>query len=110
MGHGRRDAALLLALLVAPGCVTAPVPHGSPVAPPSAPADPAPPPGWTRPQRVIPWNHYRLAPPGEHDYEYDPERGEYRFPQEERNGRPDVFVPEVLPEPRCPEEYEPAAL
>jgi hypothetical protein len=106
---GCKDAALVVVLFAAPGCVTAPVPHGSPVAPPSAPADPTPA-GWTRPpQRVIPWIHYRLAPPEEHDYEYDPERGEYRFPQEKRNGRPDVFVPERVPEPRCAEEYEPSS-
>lgn len=95
--------ACLVVLLFAPGCMTTPVPHDLPVAPPAvAPADPTPQ-GWTRPQRVVPWNHYRLGPPEERDYEYDPERGEYRFPQEKRNGRPDVFVPEVPRERRCPE-------
>lgn len=102
----RRELAWLVWVLFTPACATVPVPHDLPVAAPAAAADPTPH-GWTRPpQRVIPWGRYPLAPPGEEpDYEYDPERGEYRFPQEKRNGRPDVHVPEVPREPRCPEEY-----
>lgn len=107
-----------LVLLVLPACVaqgpTRARPGAADVIAPTSdprggvatpPRDDAPRPqvpwGWKRREGPTPWGQWQLGP-RERDlpYEYDPDRGEYRFRQDP-TVRPDVVVPE-LPGGECP--------